>query len=96
MVILAAFFGLGAAQSGFLMSSQTMVLEFGAREEIAMRLALVATAQGATSAAGPLVGGLIAKLFGYPTLFGVSIGFLIAALAILLTLVREPRFRGVA
>ena len=57
MVILAAFFGLGAAQSGFLMSSQTMVLEFGAREEIAMRLALVATAQGAMSAAGPLAGG---------------------------------------
>jgi len=96
MVILAAFFGLGAAQSGFLMSSQTMVLEFGAREEIAMRLALVATAQGAMSAAGPLAGGLIAAVFGYPALFGVSIGFLLAALAILLTLVREPRFRGVA
>jgi MFS family permease len=95
-VILAAFFGLGAAQSGFLMSSQTLVLEFGAREEIAMRLALVATAQGAMSAAGPLAGGLIAAAFGYPALFGVSMGFLVVALAILLTLVREPRFRGVA
>jgi MFS family permease len=95
-MILAAFFGLGASQSGFLMSSQTLVLEFGAREEIAMRLALVATAQGAMSAAGPLAGGLIAAAFGYPALFGVSIGFLAVALAILLTLVREPRFRGVA
>jgi MFS family permease len=73
-----------------------MVLEFGAREEIAMRLALVATAQGAMSAAGPLAGGLVAAVFGYPALFGVSMGFLVAALVILLTLVREPRFRGVA
>ena len=96
MVIFAAFFGLGAAQSGFLMSSQTLVLEFGVREEIAMRLALVATAQGAMSAAGPLAGGLIAAVFGYPALFSVSMAFLVAALVILLTLVREPRFRGVA
>lgn len=91
-----AFFGLGSAQSGFQMSSQTMVLEFGAREDIAMRLALTSTAQGAMSTLGPLAGGLIAAAFGYEALFGVSIGFLLAALAILLARVEEPRFRGVA
>jgi MFS family permease len=95
-LILMAFFGLGAAQSGFLMSSQTMVLEFGARDDIAMRLALTSTAQGAMSAIGPLAGGLIAATLGYEALFGVSIGFLTAALIILLTRVDEPRFRGVA
>jgi MFS family permease len=95
-VILLAFFGLGAAQSGFLMSSQTMVLEFGARDDIAMRLALTSTAQGAMSAIGPLAGGLIAASFGYQALFGVSIGFLLTALVILVTRVEEPRFRGVA
>jgi MFS family permease len=92
-LILAAFFGLGAAQSGFMMSSQTMVLEFGAREDMAMRLALASTAQGAMSAAGPLAGGLLAGALGYSVLFGVSIGFLAVALLILLFLVEEPRFR---
>jgi MFS family permease len=96
ILIFTAFFGLGAAQSGFLMSSQTMVLEFGARDDIAMRLALTSTAQGAMSAIGPLAGGLIAATLGYEVLFGVSIGFLATALIILLTLVEEPRFRGVA
>jgi MFS family permease len=95
-LIFSAFFGLGAAQSGFMMSSQTMVLEFGAREDIAMRLALTTTAQGAVSAIGPLAGGIIASGLGYGVLFGASIGFLIAALIVLLTLVEEPRFRAVA
>ena len=92
-LIFMAFFGLGAAQSGFLMSSQTMVLEFGVRDDIAMRLALTSTAQGAMSAIGPLAGGLIAATLGYEVLFGVSIGFLLTALTILVTLVEEPRFR---
>jgi MFS family permease len=92
-LIFIAFFGLGAAQSGFLMSSQTMVLEFGVRDDIAMRLALTTTAQGAMAAIGPLAGGVIARFFGYEVLFGVSIGFLLVALAVLLTVVEEPRLR---
>jgi len=92
-LIFIAFFGLGAAQSGFLMSSQTMVLEFGVRDDMAMRLALTTTAQGAMSAIGPLAGGVIARFFGYEVLFGVSIGFLLVALVVLLTLVEEPRLR---
>jgi MFS family permease len=94
--ILIAFFGLGAAQSGFLMSSQTMVLEFGARDDIPMRLALTTTAQGAMNAIGPLVGGAIAATLGYQPLFGLSIGLLVMALAVILFLVEEPRFRRVA
>lgn len=91
--ILVAFFGLGAAASGFMMSTQTMVLEFGAREDVAMRLALSTTAQGLVSTIGPLAGGVIAAAFGYLTLFGVSIAFEAAALILLLTLVEEPRWR---
>jgi MFS family permease len=94
--ILMAFFALGAAQSGFLMSSQTMVLEFGARDDIPMRLALTTTAQGAMNTIGPLAGGLIAATLGYQVLFGVSIGMLAIALAVLLTLVEEPRNRSLA
>ena len=94
--ILMAFFALGAAQSGFLMSSQTMVLEFGARDDIPMRLALTTTAQGAMNTIGPLAGGLIAATLGYQVLFGVSIGMLAVALTVLLTLVEEPRNRPLA
>jgi MFS family permease len=94
--ILMAFFALGAAQSGFLMSSQTMVLEFGARDDIPMRLALTTTAQGAMNTVGPLAGGLIASTLGYQVLFGVSLSMLAIALAVLLVLVEEPRNRPLA
>jgi MFS family permease len=89
--IFVAFFGLGSAQSGQMMSSSTMVLEFGNRDDMAMRLAFTQTAQGFTSALGPLFGGLIAGLAGYNLLFGISMGFLIGGLLILVFLVQEPR-----
>lgn len=86
-----AFFGLGAAQSGQMMSSSTMVLEFGTREDMAMRLALTQTAQGLTFAVGPLLGSLLVTLMGYDPLFMVSIGFLTSGLLILTFMVKEPR-----
>jgi MFS family permease len=93
-VILVAFFGLGAAQSGYNMSSQTMVLEFGLREDIAMRLAFSSTAEGIMATLGPLAGGLMAATLGYVNLFWTSIAFEAAALAILLAFVEEPRNRS--
>lgn len=92
--IFIAFFLLGASQSGFLMSSQTMVLEFGSREDIPMRLALTATAQGAMNTIGPLLGGLVAATLGYQTLFGASVALLAISLVVLLTRVEEPRWRN--
>ena len=52
-MVLVAFAGLGAAQAGFQMSSQTMVLEFGARQDMPMRLGLSQTAQGFMNTIGP-------------------------------------------
>ncbi|MDR3508131.1 MAG: MFS transporter [Caulobacteraceae bacterium] len=92
-LIALALAGLGAAQSGYNMSSQTMVLEFGLREDIAMRLAFSSTAEGLTAALGPVIGGVIAAAFGYPLLMWISIGFVVAALAVLVGLVEEPRLR---
>jgi MFS family permease len=92
-MVLVSFAGLGAAQAGFNMSSQTMVLEFGAREDIAMRLGLSQTAQGVMNCFGPLVGGAIAYAFGYRPLFYLSVGFEAIALILLLTVVDEPRYR---
>jgi MFS family permease len=90
-LIAAAFFGLGAAQAGYMMAAQTMILEFGSRDELPMRIAISATAESITATLGPLVGGGLADLLGYDTVFGISLGFLAAGLLILLSLVKEPR-----
>jgi len=88
-----AFFGLGAANSGYQMSAQNIVFEFGHRDDMAMRLALSNTAESLMSSLGPLAGGIIAATLGYLTVFGVSIALLTVALALMVTLVEEPRKR---
>ena len=86
-----AFFGLGASQSGYMMAAQTMILEFGSRAEMPMRLAISSMAEGIMASLGPLAAGLMADQLGYGTVFGASIGFLAVGLAVLTMFVREPR-----
>ena len=88
-----AFFGLGAANSGYQMSAQNIVFEFGRREDMAMRLAVSNTAESIMAALGPLLGGIIAASLGYYAVFAVSIVFEAIALAVLLKFVEEPRKR---
>jgi MFS family permease len=89
--IFVSFFGLGAAQAGYMMAAQTMILEFGHRDDLPMRIAVSATAESITATAGPLIGGWMADLFGYGVVFGASIGMLAASLLLLIVAVREPR-----
>jgi MFS family permease len=91
--VLVAFAGLGAAQAGFQMSSQTMVLEFGSRDDVPMRLGLSQTAQGLMNTIGPLVGGVVAWLAGYAPVFVISLVFEVIALGLLIFVVDEPRYR---
>jgi MFS family permease len=95
-MIFIAFFGLGAANSGYQMSAQNIVFEFGHRDDMAMRLALSNTAESVMSTLGPFAGGMIASFFGYHAVFWVAIVCEAIALAILLTLVEEPRKRRLA
>jgi MFS family permease len=88
-----AFFGLGAANSAYMMSAQNIVFEFGHRDDMAMRLALSNTAESAMAALGPLVGGFIAASLGYPAVFTAAIACEAIALVLLLSLVKEPRNR---
>lgn len=88
---LLAFFGLGAAMSGNMMSVTTLVLEFGHRDDIPMRLALSTTAETSVATVGPLVGGLVAATFGLVPVFVLSMVCLAIALCILVLGVREPR-----
>jgi MFS family permease len=86
-----AFFGLGAGNSGYQMSAQNIVFEFGHRDDMAMRLAFSNTAESVMSALGPLLGGVIAASFGYFTVFWVAVVCEAIALVLLVTLVEEPR-----
>jgi len=86
-----AFFGLGAGNSGYQMSAQNIVFEFGHRDDMAMRLAFSNTAESIMSALGPLVGGVIAASLGYHAVFWVAIAFEAIALVLLVALVEEPR-----
>ncbi|WP_291842013.1 MFS transporter [Maricaulis sp.] len=88
---LVAFFGLGAAASGYMMSSTTLVLEFGERDDIPMRLALSTTVETTMASFGPVLGGLIASFFGLVPVFVISLVSLAAALIVLVSAVREPR-----
>jgi MFS family permease len=68
-----------------------MILEFGSRDDLPMRIAISATAESITATIGPLVGGALADLLGYDVVFGISLGFLAVALVILIGVVKEPR-----
>ena len=95
-LLFVAFFGLGAANSGYQMSAQNIVFEFGSREDMAMRLAVSNTAESIMAAAGPLLGGFIAASLGYRAVFVTSIVFEALALVLLLRFVEEPRKRRAA
>ena len=92
-LIVLAFCLSGGANSGYQMSAQNIVFEFGHREDMAMRLALSNTAESVMSAMGPIVVGSIAATLGYETVFTLSIIFEAMALGLLLWLVEEPRNR---
>ena len=84
---------MAATLTGYLMAAQTMILEFGDRDDLPMRIAVSATAESITATAGPLIGGVVSQFFGYNVVFGASLGFLAAALLLLIVAVREPRSR---
>lgn len=94
--LLAAFAGLGAGSAGYQMSQQSLVLEFGERTDVAMRLALSTTVESAIASIGPLIGGLVATTLGYKSLFGAAATMLLASFLVMLILVREPRHRRAA
>jgi MFS family permease len=85
------FIALGAALCGYSLSQQTLVLEFGSREDTPMRLALSTTAETSVAAIGPIFGGIVASLYGFIPLIWLSIGLIAAALIVMLFCVREPR-----
>jgi MFS family permease len=89
--IFVAFVALGGSSSGYLMSSMLIVLEFGPREELPMRLAVSTTVEGALATLSPLAGGALMALAGYGAIFGLSLVFAAVALAVTVLRFRDPR-----
>ncbi|MEW4447395.1 MFS transporter [Qipengyuania sp. JC766] len=91
--IYAAFVLLGVGGSGWMLASTTMVLEFGEPQDTPMRLAFVTTLEGAIAASGPVLAGLLVAASGFQPLFVIVLAAQVAALALLVIKVREPRNR---
>ncbi len=90
MVVMA---GLGSGQGGFMMSSQNLVLEFGSRENLPMRIAVANSASEFVGVLAPLTGGVLITVAGYPEVFWTGITFQSAAMIFVALFVREPRNR---
>jgi len=86
------FAGLGAGQGGFQNSNQNIIVEFGARDDLPMRIAVLNTATSLMQAMGPLLGGLIARGISFTALFSLSIAVL-AISVVTMVFVDEPRKR---
>jgi MFS family permease len=89
-----AFFAIGAAQSGYLMATTNIVLEYGHSHDVPMRMALSNTAEGAMGAIAPLLGAGLVLLWGYEASFFATIIAMAIALVILVWKVDEPRRRA--
>lgn len=86
-----AFATLGAASSGYMLSAQTLVLEFGSSEDIPMRLGVSATVETSVAALGPLIGGALAGFTGLRPIIAFSLAAMVAATALVWLRVGEPR-----
>jgi MFS family permease len=85
------FMAFGAGMSGYRMSMNNMVFEFGSTAERPMRIAVVNSVVELSNAFGPLFAGVMADKVSYHSIFIISIICAISALFMMYTLVTEPR-----
>lgn len=88
-----AFFLIGIGQSGFMMSTANIVLEYGHPHDVPMRMALSNTAEGAVGALAPLIGAGLVILWGYEASLWATIATMAIALVIAIWKMEEPRRR---
>jgi len=86
-------FGIGAAIQGFKNAASNIVLEFGEREDLPMRLAISNSSSELATTIATLSAGGIATWMGYEAVFIVSITFLLAGTLLIRRQVPDPRHR---
>ncbi len=89
--LLAVFAGLGAGSGGFQMSAQNLVLEFGARRNLPMRIAVANSASELVAALSVIAGGVLAATLSYVGVFWIAIACQTLAFAVIALGVDEPR-----
>lgn len=89
--LLGVFIAIGCGSGGFMMGQQNLVLEFGRREDLPLRIGAANSLTEATNVVAPLAGGLLATLFSFPAVFACGIAFKLLAGALVLARLREPR-----
>lgn len=85
---------LGTGMGGFQIGSQNLVLEFGHREDLPMRIAISNSAMALMAGIGTLIGGILAGI-SYALVFWISVIVFAAAVIIVWLFVDEPRHRVV-
>jgi MFS family permease len=91
--LVVVFAALGAGVGGFQMSAQNLVLEFGSRRNLPMRIAVANSASDLMAAVGSGAGGLLTLVVSLETIFWIAIAFQSAALLAVGLFVDEPRYR---
>jgi MFS family permease len=85
------FVGIGSAVQGFQNAAMNLTLEFGHRDDLPLRIAIANSISEVAGTLGPLLGGIIAAVLGYPALFATSVAFLLAGGVMVVLQVPEPR-----
>ena len=91
---LICFIGIGAGNAGYQIASQNMVMEFGGRADLPLRLGMVNSGQSLVLALGPILGGWLVQTLGYEAVFAAAALAMFAAAVMLLVYVHEPRRRS--
>jgi len=92
--LLVVFAALGAGIGGFQMSSQNLVLEFGSRRNLPMRIAVANSTSELVAAIGSIVGGVLALVVALPVVFWAAIALQAVAFTVVALFVDEPRLRS--
>jgi MFS family permease len=94
--MLIAFAAIGGGQCGFELSCTNLVLEFGVRQDLPMRIAVAQSCEQLVQIGAPLLGGVLIAALSYHAMFWTAM--LLQVVAAVLTVVRvaEPRRRGPA
>jgi MFS family permease len=85
------FFLFGISNAGFMLSGIMIVFEFCAPEIRPTYIGINNTFNGIVAIAMPLIGALLARIFGFPIMFGVTFAVSMLGLVLLRFWVQEPR-----
>jgi len=87
------FAALGVGLGGFQMSAQNLVLEYGSRRNLPMRIAVANSASDLVAAVGALLGAALTFLVSFDVIFAIALVFQAVALVVVGFWVEEPRNR---